>query len=259
MRTGLSLMSVRPSLLPPAAAPGALSAFRPYADDSLARLGHLTTGQAMCRIATATSRTSQPSCRCPCTRRMPAGVLRGESTPFYLYNRDAQRRIRARIPDAKLIVVLRTRSSARTRTGARHRAPAVLGYDPRVLRLPHAGGQPACPGRPARLVLPARESRADRRGGPVLADLAVPDLGVRHARPAHQGKAMELHLPRRGHPAVRHRHHAVLPVAGPVHALPARPDRSAAPSATCAGSPRAQNTTCGKGWARSSPTSRSRT
>ena len=37
----------------------------------------------------------------------PAGVLRGESTPFYLYNRDAQRRIRARIPDAKLIVVLR--------------------------------------------------------------------------------------------------------------------------------------------------------
>src|ERR1700729_2554146 len=37
----------------------------------------------------------------------PAGVLRGESPPFYLYNRDAQRRIRARIPDAKLIVVLR--------------------------------------------------------------------------------------------------------------------------------------------------------
>jgi hypothetical protein len=37
----------------------------------------------------------------------PAGVLRGESTPFYLYNRDAQRRIRAQTPDAKLIVVLR--------------------------------------------------------------------------------------------------------------------------------------------------------
>ena len=37
----------------------------------------------------------------------PAGVLRGESTPFYLYNRDAQRRIRALIPDAKLIVILR--------------------------------------------------------------------------------------------------------------------------------------------------------
>jgi hypothetical protein len=37
----------------------------------------------------------------------PAGVLRGESTPFYLYNRDAQRRIKALVPDAKLIVVLR--------------------------------------------------------------------------------------------------------------------------------------------------------
>jgi hypothetical protein len=37
----------------------------------------------------------------------PAGVLRGESTPFYLHNRDAQRRIRTQIPYAKLIVVLR--------------------------------------------------------------------------------------------------------------------------------------------------------
>jgi Sulfotransferase family len=37
----------------------------------------------------------------------PAGALRGESTPFYLYNRDAQRRIKALIPDARLIVVLR--------------------------------------------------------------------------------------------------------------------------------------------------------
>jgi hypothetical protein len=37
----------------------------------------------------------------------PAGVLRGESTPFYLYNRDAQARIRALVPDAKLIVILR--------------------------------------------------------------------------------------------------------------------------------------------------------
>ena len=36
-----------------------------------------------------------------------AGVLRGESTPFYLYDWAAQRRIRALIPDAKLIVVLR--------------------------------------------------------------------------------------------------------------------------------------------------------
>jgi hypothetical protein len=37
----------------------------------------------------------------------PPGALRGESTPFYLYNRDAQLRIRALVPDAKLIVVLR--------------------------------------------------------------------------------------------------------------------------------------------------------
>ncbi len=37
----------------------------------------------------------------------PAGVLRGESTPFYLYNWAAQRRIRALIPDAKIIVILR--------------------------------------------------------------------------------------------------------------------------------------------------------
>ncbi|MBV9161373.1 MAG: sulfotransferase [Pseudonocardiales bacterium] len=37
----------------------------------------------------------------------PEGVLRGESTTFYLYDRDAQRRIRALLPDAKLIAVLR--------------------------------------------------------------------------------------------------------------------------------------------------------
>ncbi|MDF5757111.1 sulfotransferase [Spongiactinospora sp. TRM90649] len=40
-------------------------------------------------------------------RDAPPGALRGESTPFYLYDRDAQRRIHAEIPDAKLIVVLR--------------------------------------------------------------------------------------------------------------------------------------------------------
>ena len=107
---------------------------------------------------------------------------------------------------------------------ARHRAPAVLGDDPRALGLPHAGGQPAGPERPAGRVLPAGEGRADRRGDRVLAGLAVPDLGVRRARPARQGKAVGLPVPRCGHPAVRHRHHAVLPVAGPVHALPARPD-----------------------------------
>ncbi len=37
----------------------------------------------------------------------PAGMLRGESTPFYLYDRSAQARIRTLIPDAKLIAVLR--------------------------------------------------------------------------------------------------------------------------------------------------------
>jgi Sulfotransferase family len=37
----------------------------------------------------------------------PAGTRRGESTPFYLYRADAQLRIRALIPDARLIVVLR--------------------------------------------------------------------------------------------------------------------------------------------------------
>jgi hypothetical protein len=37
----------------------------------------------------------------------PPGTLRGESTPFYLYNQDAQRRIRALVPGARLIVILR--------------------------------------------------------------------------------------------------------------------------------------------------------
>ncbi|GAA3819355.1 hypothetical protein GCM10022226_44840 [Sphaerisporangium flaviroseum] len=37
----------------------------------------------------------------------PPGALTGESTPFYLYDRTAQRRVHALIPDAKLIVILR--------------------------------------------------------------------------------------------------------------------------------------------------------
>jgi hypothetical protein len=37
----------------------------------------------------------------------PAGTRRGESTPFYLYRHDAQERIRALIPAARLVVVLR--------------------------------------------------------------------------------------------------------------------------------------------------------
>lgn len=37
----------------------------------------------------------------------PAGTLRGESTPFYLWDRAAQRRIHATVPGVKLIAVLR--------------------------------------------------------------------------------------------------------------------------------------------------------
>jgi hypothetical protein len=35
------------------------------------------------------------------------GTLRGESTPFYLYRQDAQRRIKALVPHARLIIVVR--------------------------------------------------------------------------------------------------------------------------------------------------------
>ena len=37
----------------------------------------------------------------------PSGTLAGESTPFYLYDRAAQRRIAATVPDARLIAVIR--------------------------------------------------------------------------------------------------------------------------------------------------------
>jgi sulfotransferase family protein len=37
----------------------------------------------------------------------PAGEMRGESTPFYLYDRAAHRRIHADVPNAKLLVVIR--------------------------------------------------------------------------------------------------------------------------------------------------------
>jgi len=37
----------------------------------------------------------------------PAGALRGESTPFYLYDRAAHRRIAQRVPDAKLVAIVR--------------------------------------------------------------------------------------------------------------------------------------------------------
>lgn len=37
----------------------------------------------------------------------PAGTLRGESTPFYLYDEDAQRRLHDAVPHARLIALLR--------------------------------------------------------------------------------------------------------------------------------------------------------
>ncbi|MGW0805997.1 sulfotransferase family protein [Nonomuraea sp. NPDC002799] len=37
----------------------------------------------------------------------PPGALKGEATPFYLYDADAQRRIRDTVPHARLIVILR--------------------------------------------------------------------------------------------------------------------------------------------------------
>jgi Sulfotransferase family len=37
----------------------------------------------------------------------PPGTLRGESTPFYFYRHDAQQRIKALVPQARVIVVLR--------------------------------------------------------------------------------------------------------------------------------------------------------
>ncbi|HWC37391.1 MAG TPA: sulfotransferase, partial [Acidimicrobiales bacterium] len=39
--------------------------------------------------------------------KAPTGALKGESTPFYLWDRQSHKRIRALIPDAKLIAVLR--------------------------------------------------------------------------------------------------------------------------------------------------------
>jgi hypothetical protein len=39
--------------------------------------------------------------------RAPAGTLRGESTPLYLYDRAAMRRIRAALPGARLIAIVR--------------------------------------------------------------------------------------------------------------------------------------------------------
>ncbi len=37
----------------------------------------------------------------------PAGTLKGEATPFYLYDLDAQNRVRRFLPKARIIVMLR--------------------------------------------------------------------------------------------------------------------------------------------------------
>ena len=42
-----------------------------------------------------------------CSRPRPAGTLRGESTPFYLWDTDSHQRIHAPIPDVKMIAVIR--------------------------------------------------------------------------------------------------------------------------------------------------------
>jgi hypothetical protein len=45
-------------------------------------------------------------CQPPSSQRT-TGILRGEATPFYLYDLDAQNRIRRLVPKAKLVVLLR--------------------------------------------------------------------------------------------------------------------------------------------------------
>jgi hypothetical protein len=66
----------------------------------------------------------------------PPGALRGESTPFYLYDRQAQRRIRALIPDAKMIAVLRdpVERAHSNATASPHPWPAKLGRPPADLQ-----------------------------------------------------------------------------------------------------------------------------
>ena len=107
---------------------------------------------------------------------------------------------------------------------AHHRAPVVPRGDTRADRVQYARRQPAGLVGANGRVLPAGKGRRHRRGDPLLADLAVPDLGLHCARPVHPGEALGLHLHRYRRPVVPDRGRARLPVAGPVHALPARPD-----------------------------------
>jgi hypothetical protein len=98
----------------------------------------------------------------------PAGVLRGESTPFYLYNRDAQRRIRALVPHAKLIVILRdpverahsnwTHPRTRTRRCGTARSPRPCGQSARS-----AQRCPSTPDRASPTISSGSFSRTPRR------------------------------------------------------------------------------------------------
>ena len=54
----------------------------------------------------------------------PPGALCGESTVFYLYDRHAQRRIRALVPEARLVAVLRDPVERAHSTGHTFAAPA---------------------------------------------------------------------------------------------------------------------------------------
>ena len=109
----------------------------------------------------------------------PPGTLRGESTPLYLYDRAAMRRIRAKLPGARLIVVVRIRSTG------------PLQLDPPVVRGPRAR-------RRLRPRLRLRRNAGSRPAGP--ASGTTPRLGgLRraarvpvHAVPARAGPGAAL-------------------------------------------------------------------
>ena len=80
--------------------------------------------------------------------------------------------------------------------------PVVPRGDTRADRVQYARRQPAgLVGADGR-VLPADQGRRHRRGDPLLAGLAVPDLGLHRARPVRPGEALGLHLHRHRRPAV---------------------------------------------------------
>ena len=128
-------------------------------------------------------------------------MLRGESTPFYLYDRARSARIRALIPAARLIVILRDPVerahsnwthlwSAGPRADRRLRARLRRGGAPDRGRL---GGLLALPG--ARTV--RRAARAPVHGVPARAGAgaALPGAGRRPGRGCSTGSARFLGVP----------------------------------------------------------------